>query len=277
MKRFRPFANHPSPINQKYATFAITKMGFQVKAVWNGKEALDYLTLVHGGKAKRPDIILMDVQMPVIDGYKCTHLLRHHMPYKSLLKDVAIIAMTASAISGDRQKALKAGMDDYVCKPVNRAIIELMITRWTAARRREPSPSDAAFASDCSEYSEHCGNADIPQVAMSDGDFTAGSEDQGDDEDDDFHDNPITPRPLNTNGQHEVSPFDSPGLASRAAVIRQQEGEKEWSSKLQETKMLDAAGGMSAVRQGSADVGAGERLTEANVNRLEDENKVPPK
>ena len=75
------------------------------------------------GNKTKPDIILMDVQMPIIDGYKCTHLLRHHLPYKTILHDVPIVAMTASAIHGDREKCKRAGMDDYLAKPVTMTIL----------------------------------------------------------------------------------------------------------------------------------------------------------
>ncbi|KAI0506924.1 hypothetical protein F5B22DRAFT_428395 [Xylaria bambusicola] len=106
-------------INQQIALKKIVKLGFKASAVWNGQEALDYIKDSRDGKRPKPDIILMDVQMPVIDGYKCTHLLRHDTAYKDLARDVPIVAMTASAIQGDQEKCAKAGMDDYLSKPVN--------------------------------------------------------------------------------------------------------------------------------------------------------------
>lgn len=255
-------------------------MGFQVKALWNGKEALDYIMGVVDGKNAKPDIILMDVQMPLIDGYRATHILRHHMPYKSLVQDIAIVAMTASAIYGDREKAFKAGMDDYVSKPVTRSIIEHMITRWTTIRPSKDTSSAATdiSTSDCSELSEHCDNADIPGVGIDDNAFVF-----GDDEDEGFdHNSPITPRPLaTTNGGPEPSPFDS--LAAEIAPhqqeqVQKQEGEKEWTNKLHESKMLEAAGGLVSSRAGHRDEdveGLGEKLTEENMSKLREENEVP--
>ena len=104
----------------------------------------------------------MDVQMPVIDGYKCTHLLRHHLPYKTYVSDIPIVAMTASAIQGDKEKCKRAGMDDYLAKPVKGIILERMLVKWLTSRRPTISPPDGSVKSDCSEASEQCNNADIP-------------------------------------------------------------------------------------------------------------------
>ncbi|RDA95531.1 hypothetical protein CP533_5431 [Ophiocordyceps camponoti-saundersi (nom. inval.)] len=248
-----------NPVNQKIATRTIGKLGFQATAVWNGKEALDYLLDASQGRNAKPDIILMDVQMPIIDGYKCTHLLRHHQPFKALLQDVAIVAMTASAIQGDREKCTRAGMDDYLAKPVTMTMLEKMLTRWCTSRRRVPSPQDSKTVSDCSGMSEHCDNADIPHIELDD-----------DDDDDVVNSNnsPVTPRPLtSTNGQREPSPFESGGDLS--PQMRRLEGEKEWSHMLQESKLIDAAGGPTSMR-GNSFQGprAGQALTEENVNRL---------
>jgi PAS domain S-box-containing protein len=163
-------------INQQIAIKTIEKLGFGVSAVWNGKEALDYLVAAQEGKQTKPDVILMDVQMPVIDGYKCTHLLRYHLPYKTYVQDVPIVAMTASAIQGDREKCRKAGMDDYLAKPVRGVILEKMLVRWTARRRPDPSKNDSSPGSEvseveCSNHGEHCDNADIPCVEHDDDDF----------------------------------------------------------------------------------------------------------
>lgn len=101
-------------INQQIALKTIKKLNFSVDAVWNGKEALDYL--VEDGK-QRPDIILMDCQMPILDGYRATQYIRTKEPFSSSnIKDVPIVAMTASAIQGDKERCKRAGMDDYLAK-----------------------------------------------------------------------------------------------------------------------------------------------------------------
>ena len=81
-------------------------------AVWNGKEALDYLLEAPSSAHPKPDIILMDCQMPVLDGYRATHLIRHHSPYSTIasIRTLPIVAMTASAIQGDKEKCTEAGM-----------------------------------------------------------------------------------------------------------------------------------------------------------------------
>ncbi|KAI9680186.1 MAG: hypothetical protein M1829_001423 [Trizodia sp. TS-e1964] len=122
-----------SLINQHIAVRTIQKLFFSVSAVWNGKEALDYLMMEPSPSHPQPDIILMDVQMPVIDGYRATHLLRYHEPYisKPKIQVTPIVAMTASAIAGDREKCKKAGMDDYLAKPVKRKTLEKMLVKWS--------------------------------------------------------------------------------------------------------------------------------------------------
>jgi PAS domain S-box-containing protein len=162
-------------INQQIATKTIKKLGFNVSAAWNGKEALDYLAAAQEGKQRKPNVILMDVQMPVIDGYKCTHLLRYHLPYKAYVQDVPIVAMTASAIQGDREKCRKAGMDDYLAKPVRGKVLEQMLVRWTARKRSDVSKYSSHGSEisevECSNDGEHCDSADIPCVEHDDGDF----------------------------------------------------------------------------------------------------------
>ncbi|UKZ90264.1 uncharacterized protein TrAFT101_005290 [Trichoderma asperellum] len=256
-----------NPVNQKIATRTIGKLGFQVSATWNGKEALDYMIGASKGQNKKPDIILMDVQMPIIDGYKCTHLLRHHLPYKNLVQDVPIVAMTASAIQGDREKCTKAGMDDYLPKPVTMKVLEKMLIRWSLTRRR---PQSEPPASDCSEMGEHCENADIPHLGIEESDSLPLSASE------EFHTNAITPRPLTTNGRHEPSPFDSAIAAEMSPPVRRPEGEQELSNMLHGTKLIDAAGGVPADLSNISppESGAREALTEENVNKLENESAI---
>jgi CheY-like chemotaxis protein len=123
-------------INQQIALKTIQKLGFSVNAVWNGQEALDYLLEEATPDHPRPNIILMDVQMPVIDGYRATHTIRNQSPYKESVYDIPIVAMTASAIQGDREKCKRAGMDDYLAKPVKGRVLEEMLVKWAIEGRR---------------------------------------------------------------------------------------------------------------------------------------------
>jgi len=153
-------------INQQIAIKTIQKLGFLVVAAWDGKEALEYLTAAQGGTRRKPDIILMDVQMPEMDGYKCTHFLRHHLPYRAYVSNVPIVAMTASAIQGDKEKCKRAGMDDYLSKPVKTRVLERMLVRWGIRGRRSVSPEDGSGGCSCSELGEQCDREDIPGVGI---------------------------------------------------------------------------------------------------------------
>ncbi|KAG6009161.1 hypothetical protein E4U21_003231 [Claviceps maximensis] len=265
-----------NPVNQKIAIKTIRKLGFEVAAAWNGKEALDYMLAASRGETKQPDMILMDVQMPMIDGYRCTHILRHHRPYKALAQDVPIVAMTASAIHGDREKCKKAGMDDYLAKPVTMTILERMLVRWCSSRRKTPSQRFES-RSDCSETGEHCQNADIPHVAH-EPEANLASRKSSRDNLYSSSINSITPRPLITTNelQNEPSPFDLPAIPELKMQVYKHEGENEWSSLLQENKLIDAAGGPSPFR-GAAyfqEPGIGEALTEENMNKLKSETSI---
>lgn len=121
-----------NPINQQIALKTIRKLKFSVNAVWNGQEALDYLLADPTEEHPKPDIILMDVQMPVMDGYKATYTIRHAEPFVAdrRIQNTPIVAMTASAIHGDREKCESAGMNDYLSKPVKGKILEKMLVKW---------------------------------------------------------------------------------------------------------------------------------------------------
>lgn len=86
----------------------------------------------------RPNVILMDVQMPILDGYRATKAIRTEEPYKSALHlgRVPIVAMTASAIQGDKEKCKRAGMDDYLAKPVKPKLLEKMLVKWALEARK---------------------------------------------------------------------------------------------------------------------------------------------
>jgi CheY-like chemotaxis protein len=248
----------------------ILKLGFKATAVWNGREALEYLTAAKEGKNEKPDIILMDVQMPVIDGYKFTHVLRHHIPYKAYVSDVPIVAMTASAIQGDKEKCQRAGMDDYLSKPVKSKTLEQMLVRWSVNRRREPTtPLPASEASNCSEPGEHCSNDGGLDGYMSPRGTTTLEED--------LSGSLLTPRPLTGSGSAEPSQFPlnpdavSPTQAAEPMQTIRRADTDELAMKSQKDKLMDAAGGAPgvALARGSAHQG-GEALTEENVERLQE-------
>lgn len=98
-------------VNRKVAYFMLEKKGHEVMGVENGKEALTAL------ENKKFDLILMDVQMPVMDGFEATAAIRKRE--ETTGEHIPIIAMTAHAMKGDRERCLEAGMDDYTTKPLN--------------------------------------------------------------------------------------------------------------------------------------------------------------
>ncbi|KAK5072649.1 hypothetical protein LTR64_004876 [Lithohypha guttulata] len=175
--KFHVLVVEDNPVNQQIALRFIKGLKFSVGAVWNGKEALQYLlkatnkALPVEERAKHPvpSLILMDCQMPVLDGYHATHILRHHAPYKDIeaIKRIPIVAMTASAIQGDREKCEKAGMDDYLSKPVKKPVLEQMILRWidenakVNAERERPKPALSRAGSD---HSSNC--VDVDSIAV---------------------------------------------------------------------------------------------------------------
>ncbi|KAK4942253.1 hypothetical protein LTR10_018010 [Elasticomyces elasticus] len=143
--KFHILVVEDNPVNQQIALKFIRALRFSASAVWNGKEVLEYLlkatspnlTLEEAEQYPIPSLILMDVQMPVLDGYHATHMLRHHAPFTTIeaISKIPIVAMTASAIQGDREKCERAGMDDYMAKPVKRSALEKTILRWITSGR----------------------------------------------------------------------------------------------------------------------------------------------
>ncbi|EMP55686.1 integral membrane sensor hybrid histidine kinase [Marinobacter santoriniensis NKSG1] len=115
-------------VNQMVATSLLKKLGHRVDQAENGERALDAL------ESHRYDLVLMDCQMPVMDGYETTRRIRQNPAYDGL----PIIAVTANVMQGDRESCIAAGMNDYITKPYNREQLRAMIERWA------PNPPPAS-------------------------------------------------------------------------------------------------------------------------------------
>jgi len=113
-------------INKKLAIALIKKKGWQVTAVENGKEVVEAMIDAQYRLKERFDLVLMDVQMPVMDGIKATKEIRKCKE----LKDIPIIALTAYALDGDKEKFIAAGMNDYLSKPFNKKAFYSKIEKY---------------------------------------------------------------------------------------------------------------------------------------------------
>ncbi|MGI9241007.1 MAG: response regulator, partial [Verrucomicrobiales bacterium] len=111
-------------INQAVAKKMVGRMGFQVDVVATGKEALEAVS------GKRYDLVLMDCQMPELDGYAATEQIRLMANPTS---QIPIIALTAGAMDENRERCREAGMNDFIAKPIDRPRLETIIRRWIAS------------------------------------------------------------------------------------------------------------------------------------------------
>jgi signal transduction histidine kinase/CheY-like chemotaxis protein len=117
-----------NPVNLMVGQRLLSVLGVDCDTAHNGEVALLRMS------ASRYDLVLMDCQMPVVDGYTATRRWREAEELTGDGNHLPIIAMTANAMAGDRQKCLDAGMDDYLAKPVTRAELERCLHRWWRPR-----------------------------------------------------------------------------------------------------------------------------------------------
>lgn len=114
--------------NQKVARRILEKLGYRADLVANGKEAVNALEMI------RYDLVLMDVQMPEVDGFEATAMIRQREKKEGT--HVPIVAMTAHALKGDRERCLEAGMDDYVSKPIQPKELADALERYLSPARK---------------------------------------------------------------------------------------------------------------------------------------------
>lgn len=112
-------------INQRVGKLILQRAGFNIDLVSDGYEALE------AHKAKPYDLILMDCQMPTMDGFEASRQIRslnQHQP--------VIVAVTANALVGERERCLDAGMDDYLSKPFQAEQLVAVVKKWITSKRR---------------------------------------------------------------------------------------------------------------------------------------------
>ena len=122
-------------VNQKLAIRLLEKMGHQVELAVNGKEAVERLS------RKKYDLVLMDIQMPVMGGVEATRMIREKEAGNGTR--TPIVAMTAHALKGDREKYLGAGMDGYISKPIHTEMLRAEVARVTS---RNPGDAGSDFS-----------------------------------------------------------------------------------------------------------------------------------
>jgi two-component system sensor histidine kinase/response regulator len=117
-------------VNQKVARLMLERVGCRVDMVEDGEQA------VAAVQRTAYDLVLMDCQMPVVDGLEATRRIRG-LP--GPVSRTVIVALTANALSGDRDRCISAGMDDYLAKPVRREALDEVLSRWARARGSQPA------------------------------------------------------------------------------------------------------------------------------------------
>jgi CheY-like chemotaxis protein len=121
---FRILLAEDNRVNQKVAMGLLRNLGFTATVAGDGYQVLKVL------ENEKFDLIFMDCQMPEMDGFECTRQIR-----KLPISQPRIVAMTANALPGDREKCLESGMDDYMTKPLRPDTLQQMINRWNSRNK----------------------------------------------------------------------------------------------------------------------------------------------
>ena len=124
-----------NPVNREVAVGILELLGCRVDIAEHGRQAVEAVS------KHRYDLVLMDCQMPEMDGFAATAAIRRHEQSTGAGRHVPIIALTANAMEGDREKCVAAGMDDYLSKPFSQAGLQAAIRRWMDTRPSDALPS----------------------------------------------------------------------------------------------------------------------------------------
>ncbi len=137
-------------INQQVAEEILQNMGLDVAVAGDGKQALELM------RQQAFDLVLTDIQMPVMDGYELTAAIRND----ASLASIPIIAMTAHAMEGDRERSLQSGMDDHVAKPIDPGHLYFTLKHWLG-RPVKHQPATSGIRADADLFPEHIQGIDI--------------------------------------------------------------------------------------------------------------------
>ena len=141
--------------NQEVAVGMLQKLGCEVTLVTNGVEAIEAVAETSF------DVILMDCQMPVMDGYQATASIRIMEKKEGSVKHIPIIALTANALEGDRERCLSAGMDDYISKPFKQEkMLKILERLFQGKKTTEPTENVPAEKEGVKQLSEECQEPD---------------------------------------------------------------------------------------------------------------------
>jgi len=132
-----------NPVNQKIAMILLNRLWVKAELAANGQEAVDMFS-----KGKY-SLILMDCQLPVMDGFSATRAIREIENANKSKLLIPIIAVTALAMTGDRERCVAAGMDDYLSKPIDKAILTSKMEYWLSAKpARQLAPESSTEESE---------------------------------------------------------------------------------------------------------------------------------
>jgi CheY-like chemotaxis protein len=145
--RYRVLVAEDNMTNQQVALGMLSKLGVRAEAVANGREAVTAL------QNTSYDLVLMDVQMPEMDGLEATHVIRSTAG-RAINRAVPIIALTAHAMVGDREACIKAGMDDYIAKPVTSRGLATLLETWLAVPKAPPCQAPTAEIGEHAPFDE---------------------------------------------------------------------------------------------------------------------------